>query len=93
MLPSFVSLLLIRLERIFNMDSLSAQGQDDFICRFYWYCWDIIGQYIVLAVHKFFRTGCVFPRLNSNFIVLVSKTPTTLTVDQFQPIALGNFLF
>ena len=37
--------------------------------------------------------GRVFPGLNSNFIVLIPKTPTTFTVDQFWSIALGSFLF
>jgi len=37
--------------------------------------------------------GRVFPGLNSNFIVLIPKTPTTFTVNQFRSIALGSFLF
>ena len=42
---------------------------------------------------QFFRTDRVFPGLNSNFIVLILKTATALTMDLFRPIALGSFLF
>ena len=42
---------------------------------------------------QFFRTDRVFPGVNSNFIVLILKTATTLTMDLFRPIALGSFLF
>ncbi|KAK0585801.1 hypothetical protein LWI29_034129 [Acer saccharum] len=48
---------------------------------------------MVLAVQDFFHTGRVFPGLNSNFLVLIPKIPNALLIDQFRPIALGNFLF
>ena len=70
-------------ETVFDMDPLSIPEHNGYAGRFYRHCWDIIGQDIVLVVQQFFRTGHVFPELNSNFIVLVPKTSTALTVDQF----------
>ncbi|KAK3225537.1 hypothetical protein Dsin_005399 [Dipteronia sinensis] len=75
------------------MDHLSAPGPNGFSGRFYSHYWEIVGLYVVLAVQDFFRTGRVFRGLNSNFIVLIPKTPNALTVNQFRLIALGNFLF
>jgi len=52
-------------------------------------------QAIFIGIVGYYWLGCyfsgarvlshmlVFPKLNSNFIALVTKTPTTLTVDQF----------
>ena len=62
-----------------------------FAGSFYRHCWDIVGQ-DVLAV-QFFRTDRVFPGLNFNFIVLIPKPLTTLTVDQFWLTALDNIMF
>ena len=41
----------------------------------------------------FFLFGVVAPCLNSNFITLIPKIKDSITVDQFRPIVLGNFLF
>ncbi|KAK0570758.1 hypothetical protein LWI29_005954 [Acer saccharum] len=78
---------------VFSMDPLSAPGPDGFSGRFYSHCWEIVGHDVVLAVQDFFHTGRVFPGLNSNFLVLIPKIPNALLIDQFRPIALGNFLF
>jgi len=80
-LLSFLFLLIMRREIIFYIDALGASSPDGFISRFYRHCWDNVGQDIVLTVQEFFRVGYVFSEMNSNFIVLVSKTPTALTVD------------
>ncbi|KAK2647817.1 hypothetical protein Ddye_015306 [Dipteronia dyeriana] len=74
------------------MDPLSVPGPDGFSDRFYSYCWKIMGHDVVLAVQEFFHSGRVFLGLNSNFLVIISKTPNALLVEQFRPIALGNFL-
>ena len=78
---------------VFAMDPLSALGPDGFSGRFYFHCCDIVGHDVVLAVHDFFHFDRVFTGLNSNFLVLIPKTPNAILVDQFRPIALGNFLF
>ncbi|KAK2637349.1 hypothetical protein Ddye_032141 [Dipteronia dyeriana] len=48
---------------------------------------------MILAVQDFFHSGVVALGLNSIFIVLLLKIRDSITVDQFRPIVLGNFLF
>ncbi|KAK3195513.1 hypothetical protein Dsin_026823 [Dipteronia sinensis] len=48
---------------------------------------------IVTAVQEFFSLGKLLPNLNSNFIVLIPKVTDALSVDQYRPIVLENFLF
>ncbi|KAK2660036.1 hypothetical protein Ddye_006569 [Dipteronia dyeriana] len=74
---------------VFTMDPLSAPGPDDFSSRFYSHCWEIVGHDVVLAVQYFFHFIRVFSGLNSNFLVLILKTPNTLLVVHFHLIALG----
>ncbi|KAK1549712.1 hypothetical protein Q3G72_006607 [Acer saccharum] len=78
---------------VFAMDAASAPGPDGFSGRFYQRCWDVIGSDVVLAVQDFFITGVIFPGLNSSFIVLLPKLRESISVDQFRPIVLSNFLF
>ncbi|PON99833.1 hypothetical protein TorRG33x02_042510, partial [Trema orientale] len=78
---------------VFSMDPLSAPGLDGFTGRFYSHCWPVVGSDVVLAVQEFFRAGKVFHVVNSNFIVLVPKTSEVNKVEQYRPIALGNFFF
>ncbi|KAK2649334.1 hypothetical protein Ddye_016823 [Dipteronia dyeriana] len=75
------------------MDALSAPGPDGFSGRFFQRCWEIMGRDVIIVVQDFFHSGMVAPSLNSNFIVLIRKIRDSITVDQFRPIMLGNFLF
>ncbi|KAK3184200.1 hypothetical protein Dsin_031486 [Dipteronia sinensis] len=68
---------------VFAMDPLSAPGPDGFSGSFYSHCWEIVGHDVVLAVQDFFHTGLVFSGLNSNFLVLIPKTPNAILIDQF----------
>ena len=56
-------------------------------------CWEIVGSNIVQVIQRFFLTGFIHPSLNSNIIALISKTETTLRVEHYSPIAMGNFVF
>ncbi|KAK3221988.1 hypothetical protein Dsin_009013 [Dipteronia sinensis] len=80
-------------DAVFAMDALSAPGPDGFSGRFFQRCWEIVGRDVILTVQDFFHSGVVAPGLNSNFIVLISKMRDSITIDQFRPIVLGNFLF
>ena len=54
----------------------------------------IVGMWLVLMLLLLFRNlGFSHSNLNSNFIILVPKVESTIFVDQFKPIAFGNFLF
>ncbi|KAK3217930.1 hypothetical protein Dsin_011900 [Dipteronia sinensis] len=80
-------------DAVFVMDASSALGPDGFSGGFYQRCWEVVGSDVVLAVQSFFRTGVVFPGLNSSFIVLLPKLKDSILIDQFCPIVLSNFLF
>ena len=43
-------------------------------------------RYVVLVVQEFFRSGHVYPGLNSSFIALVPKTSEAILVNQFRPL-------
>ena len=79
-------------QTIFDMDPLSALGPDGFTRKFFCYCWDVVGLDIVVVVQDLFKTGFIYPCLNSNFIILVPKVEYAISVDKFRPIALSNFL-
>ncbi|KAI9160260.1 hypothetical protein LWI28_006684 [Acer negundo] len=75
------------------MDAASTPRPDGFSGSFYQRCWDVVGSDMVLAVQDFFITRVIFPGLNSSFIVLLPKLRDSISVDQFRPIVLSNFLF
>ncbi|KAK3212771.1 hypothetical protein Dsin_017477 [Dipteronia sinensis] len=75
------------------MDALSAPGPDGFSGSFFQSCWEIVVRNVILTVQNFFHSGMVALGLNSNFIVLLPKMRDSITIDQFRPIVLGNFLF
>ncbi|KAK3212455.1 hypothetical protein Dsin_017161 [Dipteronia sinensis] len=75
------------------MDALSVPRPDGFSSRFFHRYWEIVVRDVILAVQDFFHSGMVTPGLNSNFIVLLLNMRDSITIDQFRPIVLGNFLF
>ncbi|KAK3222500.1 hypothetical protein Dsin_009525 [Dipteronia sinensis] len=75
------------------MDGASVYGLDGFSGRFYQRCWDVVGSDVVFTVQDFFITGVIFSGLNSNFIVLFPKLKDSISIDQFWPIVLSDFLF
>ncbi|KAI9200065.1 hypothetical protein LWI28_002180 [Acer negundo] len=80
-------------DAVFTIDAASAPRPDGFFGSFYQRCWDDVGSDMVLAVQDFFITGVIFLGLNSSFIVLLPKLRDSISIDQFQPIVLSNFLF
>ncbi|KAK3218998.1 hypothetical protein Dsin_012968 [Dipteronia sinensis] len=80
-------------DTVFVMDVASGPGPDGFSGRFYQRCWDIFGSDVFLAIQDFVITGVIFSGLNSSFIVLFPKLNDSISIDQFQPIVLSNFMF
>lgn len=54
---------------VFNPDS--ALGADGFVCKFYQFCWDIIGMDVTNVVYHFFRTCSMPCELFSNFLITI----------------------
>ena len=42
---------------------------------------------------QFFQSNWLYPNANSNFLVLILKVEDAISITQFRPIALENFLF
>ncbi|KAI9201019.1 hypothetical protein LWI28_016717 [Acer negundo] len=80
-------------DTVFVINAASAPRPDGFSGSFYQRCWDVVGSDVVLAVQDFFITRVIFLGLNSSFIVLLPKLRDSISVNQFRPIILSNFLF
>ena len=78
---------------VFDMDASSAPGPDGYSGKFFRHCWDIVHSDVVHAVQHFFIHGNLSPGLNSNFLVLIPKVDNAITIDQYRPIVLGNFIY
>lgn len=78
---------------MFAFDPSSSPGPDGFTGLFFQTCWDIIHKDLALAIHSFFFHGTITLSFNSNFMVLILKTPKASKIEHFHPISLGNFLY
>ncbi|BFG34263.1 hypothetical protein CerSpe_205370 [Prunus speciosa] len=76
-----------------QMDPSSALGPDGFSDHFFSECWDIVGKEVVYFVQQFFRDGFLSVTFNSSFMILIPKVDNVVSMGQYQPIALENFLF
>lgn len=78
---------------VFSLNANSAAGPDGYSGSFFHSAWDIIAHDIFDAVSDFFRS-CKLPAgLNSSFVVLLPKEKNAMSVTDFRPIVLSNFLF
>ncbi|KAK2642140.1 hypothetical protein Ddye_023903 [Dipteronia dyeriana] len=78
----------------FSFNVASAPRPDGFTGVFYQHYWDIFGLEFVTAVQDFFFSlSKLFSNLNLNFIFLIPKVTNAISVDQYRPIVVGNFLF
>lgn len=78
---------------VFAMDLDSAAGPDGFNGKFYQVAWDVVYEDVTAAIRSFFSSGKIAKGLNSNFLILIPKSPNASMVNQYRPIVLGNFLF
>ena len=78
---------------VFALNTDSASGPDGFGASFYQTYWEVIKVDVINAVLQFFNTGWILPNYNANTMVLIPKTSSADTMDQFRPIAMENFKF
>jgi ribonuclease HI len=78
---------------VFDLNKDSAPGPDGFGAFFFQTYWDIVHHDVVNAVLEFFNTGWLLPNFNANTIILIPKSSSADTIDQFRPIAMANFKF
>ncbi|XP_071904291.1 uncharacterized protein [Coffea arabica] len=74
------------------MDIDSALGLDGFGASFYQFCWDIVKQDLLSAVHDYFRVMEQPRGFSSSLIVLLPKVDRASSWRDFHPISLCNEL-
>ncbi|MCI11013.1 RNA-directed DNA polymerase (Reverse transcriptase), partial [Trifolium medium] len=78
---------------VFSMNADGAPGPDGFGGHFYQTYWSIVANDVILAIQDFFVNGKLLQNLNSNLIVLIPKMNGAVSMSDFRPIALANFIF
>ncbi|PNX83757.1 ribonuclease H, partial [Trifolium pratense] len=89
MLPSFDEIK----NAVFSLNKDSAPGPDGFGAFFFQTYWDIIHHDVINAVLQFFTSGWIMPNFNCNTLILIPKSTSADSIDQFRPIAMANFKF
>ncbi|KAI3452547.1 hypothetical protein Pfo_009211 [Paulownia fortunei] len=75
---------------VFDMDPDSAAGPDGFSALFFQHCWDFIQEDVREAVEDFF-SGTPMPRsFTATSLILIPKTDSPDTWNDFRPISLCN---
>lgn len=77
----------------FSLNKDSSPRPDGFGASFFQSYWDIINHDVNEAVLQFFSTGWILLSYKFNTIVLIPKNKNAYFLNEFQPIALANFMF
>lgn len=59
---------------------------------FYHYSWNVVGEDATRAVKAFFANGYIPHGFNSSFLILIPNSVDSLTIENFRPIILSNFM-
>lgn len=78
---------------VFSMDANSAPGPDGFPGLFFTHCWPIVKKEVVDAVLDFFHGGTLSRSYTSSFLVLIPKVEQPISMSDFRPISLCNFIY
>jgi len=70
-----------------------SPGSDSFTTTFFHSFWDLIKEEVWQVVEESHTLHWLLPSLNSTFIAHIPKEESTLTLDQFHPIALCNVIY
>lgn len=75
------------------MDPDSAPGLDGFNGLFFVSCWATVGADVTSAIQFFFQHGSLPASFNSSMIILIPKVDHAVTIKEYRPIVLSNFVF
>lgn len=78
---------------VFSLNKDNAPDPNGVEAVFYLTYWNIIKQDVSNVVLQFFKFGWVFPRVNSNTVILIHKNNVADSLDKFRRIAISNFKF
>ncbi|KAL6178468.1 hypothetical protein ACLB2K_049986 [Fragaria x ananassa] len=76
-----------------DMDPDSAPGRDGFNGHFFVSCWATVGADVTLVIQFFFQHGSLPASFNSSMIILIPKVDHAVTIKEYRPISLSNFVF
>ncbi|KAL6218957.1 hypothetical protein ACLB2K_012164 [Fragaria x ananassa] len=76
-----------------DMDPDSALGLDGFNGHFFVSCWATVGAGVTSVIQFFFQHGSLPASFNSSMIILIPKVDHAVTIKEYRPIALSNFVF
>lgn len=89
-----IPLLLLRWKlHCVQVDLESAPILDGFSGKYFNACSDMVNLDISSVVMHFFQTRRFHYDVNANFMLLIPKIDDLLSIDQYQSIFLGNFLY
>ena len=80
-------------EVIFNNDRIKAPGPDKFNFKFYKKTWGLLKVDLFMLVLEFFCTCTLPKRLNTSYIMLVSKIVNCRSFSDYRPISLINRIY
>ncbi|KAL6211247.1 hypothetical protein ACLB2K_016474 [Fragaria x ananassa] len=76
-----------------DMDRDNAPRLDGFNRHFFVSCWTTVGADVTSAIQFFFQHGSLPASFNSSMIILIPKVDHAVTIKEYRPIALSNFVF
>lgn len=75
------------------MGGTKALSLDSFSGWFYQSNWDLLGSELCNMVHSFYSQGYLLKEINRTNIVLIPKYFNPITLAQYKPITLCNFVY
>ncbi|KAL6209299.1 hypothetical protein ACLB2K_020241 [Fragaria x ananassa] len=76
-----------------DMDPDSAPGPDGFNGHFFVSCWATVDADVTSAIQFFFQHESLSASFISSMIILIPKVDHAVTINEYRPIALSNFVF
>ena len=80
-------------DTLFGMQNLKAPSPDGLPVLFYKHYWSIVGNTVIKAVQKNFRSRHLLFEVNNSFIVLIPKNTAPSIVNHFRLISLCNIVY
>ncbi|CAI8583907.1 unnamed protein product [Vicia faba] len=88
-IPSIEEIIVV----VFGLKEDNFPGPDGFGGSFFQTYWSIIHDDVCKEIWKFFKTGWMLPNLNANIIMLIPKTTSMDSMENFRPIALSKIKY
>lgn len=78
---------------VFQLGANRAPSPNGFSSLFYQHNWDLMGPSLCNTVRSFYENGFLLKELNRTSIILISRCHNPISIHQFFPISLCNFVY